>query len=269
LSVFIFTATSCRKDKKEDTTSLEDDKQTAADNTLSDQSFDDIQNVADRSMINTAGTMSYKTTACSATVTRSTDTTTIDFGPVNCTGTDGRTRRGKLIVVHTGGHYSDSGHSHTIISDSFYLNDNKITGYKKVTNMGRNSLGQPFFNIEINGTVTRTTGATITQVSNRVRTWTNGYTTKLNWSDDIYQITGVANITRTNSSGVVRNTAVTVSSSAPLVVAVGCRWIQAGTITFTSATGASRSLNYGTTAVCDDQATLTLANGTVHTITLP
>jgi hypothetical protein len=273
LSVFMLTVTSCRKGKDDNnTTTTAEDKLSASDNALADQTFDDAQNNADKAMnVSNGGSMGLKTTAgCSATVTHSTDTTIIDFGPVNCTGAGGRTRRGKIIVVHTGGHYADSGHSHTITFDNFYLNDNKITGYKTVTNMGHNSAGQPYFNITVNGTITRTTGATIAQNSTRVRTWTAGYSTTGSvaaLADDVYSITGTGTLVRTSATGTV--TTLNVNTTSPLIVATACQWIQAGTISFTSGTGATRTLNYGTTPVCDDQATLTLASGAVHTITLP
>ena len=178
---------------------------------------------------------------------------------------NGRYRRGKILISYTG-NYADSGSTHTITFDNFYQNDNKVEGTKTVTNMGHNSLGQPYFNVTVNGTITLASGAgTIITNSTRVRTWTDGYTTPGDFSDDKYALTGTGTITRPSGAVV----GVNVSSSAPLIMVAGCRWIEAGTITFTLPSGLTRSINYGSTATCDNQAVLTTASGTTVNITLP
>ncbi|GAA4467122.1 hypothetical protein GCM10023093_22420 [Nemorincola caseinilytica] len=248
----------CRRDKNNDTDTKEDTGYTT-DQNLTEKIFDDAQTMSDKGAVVT-GSGAFKTTACGS-VTHAAGTFTIDFGSVNCLCSDGRNRRGKIIVNYTGA-YADSGSVHTITFDNYYQNDNKVEGTRTVTNMGHNSAGQPYFNVMVNGTITKTDGSVITTNFTRTRTWTAGYTTLLNWTDDVYQITGAGTMTRPSGT-------VSVSITSPLMLALNCRWIQAGTIVYTLPSSLTRTLNYGATAACDDQATLTLPSGTVYTITLP
>ena len=177
--------------------------------------------------------------------------------------TDGRERRGKVIINYTGA-YRDSGSTHTITFDNYYQNDNKVEGTKTVTNMGKNSAGQLYFAISVDGKVTKSTGDVITAKWTRVRTWVEGSSTLLNWKDDVYHITGTGLITR--PKGTVN---VEIPTATPLVVSLDCRWIEAGSIVYTLPDGKTRTLNYGTTPACDNQAVITLPTGTTKTITLP
>jgi hypothetical protein len=266
-SVVVFVA-SCKKNKNTDKTDTTEDVGYASDHSTSEQAFNDVQLIADQSA-DVTGSLQYKTTGTTAggcaTVTHSGDSIIVDFGPVNCMCRDGRNRRGQIIATFTGGRYADPGSIHTITFNNFYQNDNHITGTKTVTNMGPNSAGQPYFNITIAGSVTKTTGETMTTNWTRVRTWTAGYTTLGDKTDDVYEVTGTGTLTR--ASGAVVN--VNIPAATPLVFAQSCRWIEAGSVTYTLSTGQTRTLNYGTTPACDNAATMTLASGAVRTITLP
>ena len=265
LGAFIFVVSCNRKDKN--TTTTEDTGYTS-DQFVADKSFNDVQSIADQaSTISTGGSLGYKTselTSGCATVTRSTGSIIIDFGTTNCLCNDGRYRRGKILVSYTG-NYSDSASTHTITFDNFYQNDNKVEGTKTVTNMGHNSLGQPYFNVTVAGTITKSTGGTVLTAWSRVRTWTAGYNTPTDFTDDVYAITGTGTITRANGTVVT----VSISNAAPLIIASGCRWIEAGTLTYTLPSSLTRSINYGSTANCDADAVLTLPSGATYNITLP
>jgi hypothetical protein len=270
MSVFVFVASCHKKDSDTTTTtSTTDDTNIASDHSLAEKTFDDAQAIGDAGNAATNGGTIYRTTATTvggcATVTHSTGTITVDFGPTNCLCADGRYRRGKIVVTYSGV-YADSGSTHTITFVDYYQNDNHVVGTKTVTNMGHNTSGQPYFNVTVSGTVTRTSGVVITCAYNRVRTWTAGYTTLTDRSDDVYSITGGGTITRTAASGAAVDATIAITS--PLIVAASCEWIEAGTITYTWGSH-TRTLNYGTTAVCDDNATLTTAAGTTVSITLP
>ena len=262
LSLVLLSVGCHKKDKPEDTGY-------ASDHATSEQTFNDVQSISDDAANVSAGPLGYKMTngGC-ATVTKTAPTPTspgvmtIDFGSTDCTCHDGRTRRGRIIVTYTG-NYADSGSVHTITFDNFYQNDNKVTGSKTVTNMGHNSSGQPFFNIHVSGSVTLKNGGTVSAEWDRTRTWTAGYSTLTYLADDVYQVTGSGTLTRANGS------VITMTITSPLVVANGCHWIEAGTVTFEIASGQRRVLNFGDVANCDDQAVLTLANGTKKNITLP
>jgi len=231
---------SCRKNKATEDTGYADD------HAASEQVFDDAQNISDQASSITSGSaMDYRTTATTiggcATVTRTTGMITIDFGTTNCTCKDGRKRRGKIIVTYTGA-YTDPGSVHTITFEDFYQNDNKITGTKTVTNMGTNSSGQPFFNVHISGSVTFATGGTVSTEWTRVRTWTQGYTTT-DLSDDVYEITGSGTLTRRTGQ------VVSITITKALVIALNCRWVEAGSVSFAISTGQTRTLNFGDTPV--------------------
>jgi hypothetical protein len=263
LAVFTF-GSGCNKNKTTDNSTQTEETDVASDQVLSEQAFEDAQSIADQGATIT-GAMNYRmsgsTSGPCATVSRSGDTTVIDFGTVDCTCRDGRTRRGKIIVVRSG-IYIDSGSVRTITFDNFYQNGNKITGIRTVTNMGRNTMGQPFYNINVAGSILLTSGRTISATWSRVRTWTAGYTTLGTITDDIYQITGSGTITR--AGGAI----VGVEITAPLILAMDCRYIEAGTVKYTLPSGGVRTLNYGDTPACDNMAKLTLPSGTVYDITL-
>jgi len=263
ISVIIFIA-ACHKSKApgpEDTTY-------ATEHVIAEQSFNDAQNISDdAASLPSGGSLAYRTTATTsnpcATVTHNGNTITVDFGTKDCICNDGRKRRGQIIITYTGAHYSDSGSVHTLTFNNFYQNDNKITGTKTTTNMGLNKLGQPYFNVSINGAVTMNGGGTISTSWTRVRTWTAGYSTLTYQPDDVYQVTGSGKMTCANGS------VVNINITDTLVVANSCHWIEAGSVTYTLSNGNTRTLDYGDTPACDDQATITLGNGTVKTITLP
>ena len=247
---------SCHKIAK----TVAEDSTYATDFATAEKTFNDVQTVADQAA-GTNGAMAFRTTTSScATVTHSFNGTdsviTIDFGTTDCLCHDGSTRRGQIIVTYTG-HYADSGSVHNMTFNNFYHNDNQVAGTKTVTNMGHNSLGQVYFNVAINCTITKPNGETHTATWNRVRTWiTQG-------TPNVYQITGTGTLVRPNG----RTVGVAITS--PLVVSSDCRWIEAGTVVHTMPSGLTRTVNYGNTASCDDQATVTLPNGTTNIITLP
>lgn len=257
LSVFVFTA-ACHKTS----TSTNEDTTPATDYSVAEKTFNDVQTVSDQAAT-VNGNMAFRTTATTgsgcATVTHSFNGTdsvlTIDFGSTDCLCHDGSYRRGQIIVTYTG-HYADSGSVHNITFNNFFHNDNQVTGTKTVTNMGHNSSGQIYFDVTINCSIIKANGETHTANWNRVRTWVTQGT------PNVYQITGSGTLVRPNGK------TVSINITTPLVVASGCRWIEAGTLVYTLPNGLNRTLNYGNTPVCDDLAQLTLPNGTTQNITL-
>jgi len=235
----------------------------ASDQAVSEKSFEDAQTVADQGATTVGSSLNYRTTGSGcATITRAftagDSVITIDFGTSDCLCHDGSYRRGQIIVTYAGA-YATTGSTHTITFNNFYQNDNQITGTKTVTNMGQNSLGQTYFNVTINGSVILANGeGTLSAVWNRTRTWVSQGT------PNVYNIYGTGTLTRANGTQV----SVAITSAAPLVVSSDCRWIEAGTVTYTLPSGLTRTLNYGNTAVCDDEAVLTLPSGATYNITL-
>jgi hypothetical protein len=203
----------------------------------------------------------YEKVDCNVIITidtlLTTKSVTIDWGPSNCDCNDGKQRRGKIISTFTG-KYRDSGTVITHTPVEYYVNNNKIEGTKTVTNMGKNSFGQPFYNITVNGTVTMIDGEVFTYNSNRVRTWTSGYTSLLNFLDDEYDITGSADASSTNGNSYVA------LITSPLHIKVGCAFIVSGTLEFTPSGKALRTIDYGSGS-CDNTFTVTI-NGKTYTI---
>jgi len=250
---------SCRKEDQADPTDF--DYTSASDNARAEDYFADMLNVVDDAA--EANGLRDANDACAPTVTFDTlvmpHTLTVDFGAVNCTATNGRTRRGMLHVTFTG-RYRDAGTVITITPQDYYVNDNHVEGTKTVTNMGLNGDGDPYFSVAVNGTVSAGDGSwTATHQAARTRTWIEGDGT-LTPLDDVYLITG-------GGSGVNRNgIAYTITITQALRVAVGCPWITAGTVEIIPSGAASRTINYGNGS-CDGTISVSV-NGNTYTITL-
>lgn len=260
LAIAILALASCKKDKDDDTpTSL--DYVAATDNAKAEDAFNDALQQVDAAA--SANGLRELNDACSPTVTIDTvampHTMLIDFGTTNCTATNGRSRRGKLMVTFTG-RYRDAGTVITITPQDYYVNDNHVQGTKTVTNMGLNEDHHPYFNIVVDGTLTAADGSwTATHHAERVRTWTAGYDTPTSL-DDTYSITG-------SGHGVNRNgVSYTVQITNPLIVAVGCPFIEQGTVQITPEDHAVRTIDYGN-GTCDSTFTVSV-NGHTYTVTI-
>ena len=233
----------------------------AFDQTLAEKLLDDAQDIADRAATaDSGGSGTFKKSGC-AIATVAPGSITIDFGSANCLCLDLRNRRGRIIVTYTG-NYWDSGSVHTISFSSYYQDENKVEGTKKVTIMGKNMYGEIYSTAHVEAVIIKEDNSTISVNWDRVRTRTQGMMTPLNPWDDVYSLTGSGNITR---SGGTVNVAIT----KPLQIHNNCRWIKYGIITYTLNTGESRALDYGNAAVCDDGAILTTSDGTARVIKLP
>lgn len=262
-AAFIFTG--CRKDEEDSDTS------SAGDNAFAEATFNDVTNISDEAgysgsisnyrigdqdeILSTCATVTFDSTN-----SNDQDTIHINFGSTNCTGNDGRNRRGEILVYYSG-HYRDSASTHTITFNNYYVNDNQVLGTKTVTNLGHNSAGHLVYDININGQIVLANNAgTITWTSQRQREWTQGESTSI-WSDDMYSITGSASGTSADGHSF------TAQITSPLVrnMSLGCRrhFVQ-GTVVFTPDSKPARTVDFGTGA-CDDVATVTINS---HTYTI-
>ena len=241
ISCLLF-STSCKKRK------LNRQTTTAEDNALAEDLFDDvlknINEVAEEENLDGTGKMGnidYTFSSSCATITLDPPawdtngvwnttfpkTLTIDFGSVNCTGNDGKKRRGKIISVFTG-KYNVTGTIITTTLQDYHIDDYSVEGTKSVTNTGSNS-----FSIVVDGLVASPDGSQeVTWSSTRTRTWIEGQNTGF-WTpnpdnsccmffngilDDVYSISGTAEgINREGRS-------FTVNITTPLRVEF-CGWI--------------------------------------------
>lgn len=282
---------SCRKAKlNKETTSSEDDA-------IAESLFDDVFKVVDESAkdddVNLGKTgipRDYTFGANCATITLDPgwDTTnqlwtisfpqtlTVDFGPVNCQGNDGRNRRGKVTAVFTG-KYRDEGTSITVTTDNYYVNDYQVIGTKTVTNKGRNNPGNLEYSIEVDGKVITPDGDEITWVSSREREWIEGENTTFftidpetgEWMlfegilDDVYSITGSGH--GTNRFG--RSYTVTITKALRVQF---CGWIPEVTVGIVELQPDElklRSVDFGD-GTCDNEATVTIGKKRSYRIKL-
>lgn len=256
--------TGCRKKEDED-----NDTTGSSDNALAERTYSDVHNIADEAA--TSGSLSsYRhgsgdglLSTCAA-ITNDTVAVphllTIDFGTSNCLCSDGRYRRGKILVSYSG-KYKDSLSQHTITFSNYFVNDNGVGGTKTVTNMGHIAAGNLQWNVSVDGWIVLANGGgTITWNSNRARVMTAGELTPI-WSDDVYSITGSATGVSAKSSSF----SATITNA--LIKKMNCRWIVQGTFDFDPGNGKPiRTVNYGNGA-CDDVATVTI-KGKTYTIQL-
>ena len=185
---------------------------------------------------------------------------TIDFGTSNCLCTDGKYRRGKVIVTINGDYFIAG----TVISYSFedyYENDNHVMGTLTVTNMGRNNSGNLFWTVHVAGQIEKANnGGTVTWNSDRQHEWSEGESTPFIWWDDVYLVRGTAS--GTTAEGV----SYTLATVSDLVKKTNCQWISAGVLNFQPDNWPLFIVDYGD-GTCDNQATVTV-NGTVYNITM-
>lgn len=237
------------------------DYTSASDNARADDAFSDMLNQVDKAV--DANGLREMQDACDPTVTFDTlsspRTMTIDFGAVNCTAANGRTRRGRIRVTYTG-RYRDPGTVITLTPEDYYVNDNHVQGTKTVTNMGADQNGNLYYTVTVNGSLTAADGSwTATHEASRVRTWVQGSDTPT-LLDDVYEITG-------GGSGVNRRgVAFTMTITSALRVAVGCPWITAGTVQITPQDRPARTIDYGSGS-CDGTFTVTV-NGQSFTVSI-
>ena len=266
LFTFILWTASCKKsteEKKGNTT------EAAENNAFAEANYNDVTTMVDQAGINSNVTFAVPATeprdgqirtmgiggSSCATVTIDTvanpHSITIDFGSANCMCLDERNRRGKIIATYTG-RYRETGTVINISFNNYYVNDNKISGTKKVTNLGNNQAGNLLYKVEVNGQIVKANnGGTVTWTSTRYREWKAGAGTPLNILDDVYGITGDASGTNADGSSY------TILATKELVRKMNCRWFESGTLELTQTGLPKVTLDYGSTG-CDANATISI-----------
>jgi len=262
LIVFI---ASCNKDEKE--AEQNEEITTVQDNATAEKIFNDVSDIADQAYdsfqviksITYDGDITGNCAVFSLDTIGFPRTLTIDFGDTNCLCSDGRFRRGKILVSFTG-HYREEGTVITHTFDNYFVNDNQVLGTKIVTNAGRNEIEHLYFTISVDGLIIKANGGgQITWISNRIREWIIGEETQDRF-DDVYLITGESH--GTTASGKIYNIVITY----PLRREIGCNYFVSGTFEFTPEGKPIRILDYGQ-GECDNMATVTV-NGKTYTIYL-
>ena len=266
--------------KKKDTTPavVDSDTSGAAENALSEGTFNDVSNISDQAAAgnlssylavnNGSGSEQRGLLSVCATVTRDTTvvphTITVNFGTTPCLCADGRFRSG-IITISYSGHYYDIGATIAITFTNYKVNGNLVNGTHSIVNNGPNINGHPVYTIDVNGTIVKANnGGTITWMSHRVREWTAGYTTTTglgHFLDDVYSITGSSSGSNSNGSSY----SATILS--PLMVHLNCFWIESGVLQLVPSGKPTRTIDFGPDGTCDNHATVTI-NGTVYNINI-
>lgn len=258
---------SCKKAKENRSTT------TSSDNSIVENAFDDVFKTVNETAEDegsSKGTKVYSFGNC-ATVTVTPDwpdttfpkSVVVDFGTINCTGTDGRTRRGKIEYTISD-RYRNPGSVITVNPVDFFVNDYKVEGQKSITNNGRNQSNNLSYTINVTGgKVTTPEQEVIIWESTRTREWIEGESTTYVTDgidgifDDVYSITG--NASGTNREG--RSFTVTVTEA--LIVKLSCRWITEGKLEIVPDGLDTRTIDYGD-GNCDNEATVTIRNKTYN-----
>lgn len=171
---------------------------------------------------------------------------TVDFGE-GCVGLDGRTRKGKIIILVNGRPWIP-GSSLEIKPEDYFVDDFKLEGTKYVYYNGKNSAGNYHFVVKlVEGKVTSPDGVFITLEFEKNHELIFGDSTTLD--DDMMLTTGEGH--GTNRDGIAYN----VKTLKPLKRVRLCRNIVEGILEITSDGKPTFTIDFGD-GTCDDLATV-------------
>ncbi len=187
--------------------------------------------------------------------------TTVDFGEEGCTGEDGRTRQGIIIMTKTG-NYWEGEVQMTYEFQNYFVNGNQMTGTKTSTGF-INEAGNRQTNMVDNGSIILADGAgTITRTAQRTREVIEGSDTR-NKRDDIIQVTG------SNAGICATGETFTSEITTPLIRnnTQDCsRFYVSGVVEIIKGDGTEITIDYGDGS-CDNLAEIT-TNGETETVEL-
>jgi hypothetical protein len=262
VALALFTFFSCTKDSKPiDTVSTE----LVDDDAVTDLAFEDVYNTADNASIILENQMgagkgdleSNVVPGDSCPVVTITNpstgvwpkTITIDYG-TGCTGFNGSTRKGKIIISVTERRYVLNS-TRTVTFDNYYFNDIKMEGTKEIKNLGPNNNQNIVFSVKLTGgKLTLPGGKTIERSFEHQREWVAGWNTPKNIWDDECLITGTA------TGKTINDVAYTNTILTALHWKRACEFIVSGTVKFERSGVEPAVLDYGT-GECDAIATVT------------
>jgi len=250
----------CKKEKviSEDSATATSAISTSAnDDNTADAAFMDLKEVTDQTGLEATVKGIDSTKYPCAKITTTVDTilktltATVDFGSENCLCKDGKYRRGKIQVKLTG-NKNIVGSSVVYTTQDYFVNNNGVSGTKTLTVVDDHS----FRIVVVNGKVTKADGGVITWNTDRTRSMTAGKDTPLDFTDDVFEVTGT-------SSGInAAGNAYKFTTLTPLVKANGCAWIKSGKLKIERTGKLDAVVDYGD-GTCDDQATVTINSKTI------
>jgi hypothetical protein len=254
--VIAMTMVSCKKDNI-----LKLPKyRSAQDNAIAEKLYGDVFNKADDAARNHISKSGKDVSTCPTyTVSGYTFpiTVTMDFGS-GCVGSDGLTRKGKIVSVISLP-YTDS--SSTIIShcENFHvlygLTDYTVAGRQVITNIGHNNSGNYIFTVVVDSsTISFTESGTVKTITwrcNRQNEWIEGEDTWFNIFDDVYLVTG------TSSGNDINGDPFEINITSPLRVPISCGYVTAGTLDIINPGYPTISVDFGN-GTCDYSFTVTV-----------
>lgn len=164
--------------------------QASQDNLIAESIFNDILRIVENGISNNKTQKQYPQYTLLNNDTSNIDTLLINFGNTNYLYNN-KLRKGVINVTFSG-NYRDSLSVITTTLDNFYINNKLIQGEMIVTNNGKNSNQNLWFNIDVNNASINTQNGVINWQSNRIREWILGAETYLDLTDDIYRDTGLS-----------------------------------------------------------------------------
>jgi hypothetical protein len=218
--------TACKKDNETIPLPAQEAQVAVSDYNTGTAEFDDILAIAEEAMqksnlsnARVAGEDQVSTNTCGATIhsTKNGDGSgilTIDFGTEGLTCSDGRVRKGKVIVSFTG-KYRENGKKQTITLENYRVNGHQIEGTKELTHTWNQAKVTTVVKVK-GAKIHYTDGTSISWDSDRVHVWDSKGTVTI--ADDDITITGKADgITR---EGIAFDA--TIDNQAPLLLTGNC-----------------------------------------------
>ncbi len=267
--ITIFSLTGCSKDSNTNDSALTSDDVKASNKM--DQASNDVSEIVEDQYLQQNPSAAGKTTAnyvsilpsCATVTTEVTATTwtrTIVFAAGGCTMPNGNVLEGTIIVS---GSLNFNTPSYVINYQfvNFHHNNILIEGAKTITRTFTNSAllatNHPIHVMDINMTFTFPNGDVYTRIGTRKRECIDGFTSPMNWHDNVYLIS--ENITTTKPNGAGHTN--TITDANPLRIEMNCQYrIVSGILTITRPNHTA-VLDYGS-GTCDNNATISIDGGT-------
>ena len=183
----------------------------------------------------------------------------INFGEEGTVCKDGKTRKGRIIMVFQKRHMLPGGRTTTTF-DGYSVNNVAVAGTKVVTRIVDED-GKPKHRIQVSdASLDFPDGTQISWESNRVRVWRQGFFTPFKLEDDVFSLSG------TYEGNNRRGFDYSMQTSTPLIYKATC-WLQgftlptAGTVELKSENRSARTIDFGDGS-CDNEFTITIGDQT-------
>jgi len=176
-----------------------------------------------------------------------------DFGTTPCLMPNGNSITGKILYTYVGDILANTKTITYTLTD-FTFNNKQVTGSDIINHVRSNTNGNPQSTIFVNFTITWPDGLIGVRTGTIVREWIEGSDTLLDWTNDVFLVSGNWSTTFTNGNTYSSN----ITSN--LRRELTCWYFVNGTINF-NYNGLIFTGDYGN-GTCDNNAILTFSNGT-------